>query len=561
MTPEEIELAESLVKKLASYEARNIQLELYYDSKQDLRDFNISIPPALQYVESVVGWPGTVVQVLEERLDLEGFIAPESFELEKIFRDNDLNNESSLGHLDALIYGTGFIIVGKGADGEPDPLITIESPRNMTGVYDMRLRRLTSALRIERDKVGRPKFATLYLPNETIYMEWVSGQPTEYDRDVHNLGRVPVVYLANNPRSGDPYGKTEITRAIRYYTDAAVRTILGSEVAREFYSAPQRYVLGADPDYFLDADGNALNPWSVYQGRILGVPLNEDGGKPEVGQFPANSTQPYFEQIKALAQMVAAEAAIPTSYLGFQTDNPASADAIRQMEARLVKRAERRQNQFGRAWIEVAKLALLIRDGSIPAEANLISPVWRDASTPTRAAAADETMKLIQSGVLLPDSEITYNRIGLSDSDKIVLKDEKRRTAATSLVGQLAEAARTAATAQPQAQPEAQQPAEDGDGFTVDFFRDISLGDIVEFEFGFGQVEHIMIGGTLGIEGSEFAIEATEQNPAIQVRLWLFDGGQWQATPQVYGTTYNSVTRLDALPDNPNDSAANTTGA
>jgi hypothetical protein len=444
MTPEEIELAESLVKKLASYEARNIQLELYYDAKQDLRDFNISIPPALQYVESVVGWPGTVVQVLEERLDLEGFIAPESFELDEIFRDNDLNNESSLGHLDALIYGTGFIIVGKGADGEPDPLITIESPRNMTGVYDMRLRRLTSALRIERDKIGRPKFATLYLPNETIYMEWVNGVPTEYDRDVHNLGRVPVVYLANNPRSGDPYGKTEITRAIRYYTDAAVRTILGSEVAREFYSAPQRYVLGADPDYFLDADGNALNPWSVYQGRILGVPLNEDGGKPEVGQFPANSTQPYFEQIKALAQMVAAEAAIPTSYLGFQTDNPASADAIRQMEARLVKRAERRQNQFGRAWIEVAKLALLIRDGSIPAEANLISPVWRDASTPTRAAAADETMKLIQSGVLLPDSEITYNRIGLSDSDKIVLKDEKRRAMATNLVGQLADAARAA---------------------------------------------------------------------------------------------------------------------
>ena len=444
LSPEEMQIAEALVKKLSSYELRNLELEKYYDAKQVLRDFNISIPPTLKHVESVVGWPGTVVSVLEERLDLEGFIAPESLGLDDVYRSNELGLESSLGHLDALIYGTGFIVVGKGASGEPDPLITIESPRNMTGNYDLRLRRLTSAIRVDRDKVGRPKFATLYLPNETIFMEWGNGVPIEVDRDVHNLGRVPVVYLANNPRSGDPYGKTEITRAVRYYTDAAVRTVLGSEVAREFYSAPQRYILGADPDYFMDSDGNPLNPWTVYQGRVLGVPLNEDGGMPQVGQFNGNSTLPYFEQIKALAQMVAAESAIPTSYLGFQTDNPASADAIRQMEARLVKRAERRQGQFGRAWVEVAKLALLIRDGSIPAEANTIAPIWRDASTPTRAAAADETMKLIQTGVLLPDSEITYNRIGLSDSDKRVLAEEKRKYNATSLVGQLADAARAA---------------------------------------------------------------------------------------------------------------------
>ena len=444
LSPEEMQIAEALVKKLSSHDLRNLELEKYYDAKQILRDFNISIPPTLKHVESVVGWPGTVVSVLEERLDLEGFLAPESLGLDEVYRNNELGLESSLGHLDALIYGTGFIVIGKGADGEPDPLITIESPRTMTGNYDLRLRRLTSAIRVDRDNAGRPKYATLYLPNETIFMEWGNGVPIELDRDVHNLGRVPVVYLANNPRSGDPYGKTEITRAVRYYTDAAVRTVLGSEVAREFYSAPQRYILGADPDYFMDSDGNPLNPWTVYQGRVLGVPLNEDGGMPQVGQFNGNSTLPYFEQIKALAQMVAAESAIPTSYLGFQTDNPASADAIRQMEARLVKRAERRQGQFGRAWVEVAKIALLIRDGSIPAEANTIAPIWRDASTPTRAAAADETMKLIQTGVLLPDSEITYNRIGLSDSDKRVLADEKRRYNATSLVGQLADAARAA---------------------------------------------------------------------------------------------------------------------
>jgi hypothetical protein len=192
----------------------------------------------------------------------------------------------------------------------------------------------------------------------------------------------------------------------------------------------------------MDSDGNKLNPWSVIQGRVLGVPFNDDDNvMPQVGQFSANSPSPYFDQIRAYAQLVAAETAIPASYLGYQTDNPTSADAIRQMEARLIKRAERRQKQFGRTWSEVAKLALLVRDGSIPAEAQNIRPIWRDASTPTRAAAADEAVKLISAGVLLPDSEITYNRIGLSDSDKAIIKQEKKLAQATSLIGNLAAAA------------------------------------------------------------------------------------------------------------------------
>jgi hypothetical protein len=172
------------------------------------------------------------------------------------------------------------------------------------------------------------------------------------------------------------------------------------------------------------------------------MPYNdEDGVMPTVGQFTANSPAPYFEQIRQYAQLIAAETAIPSSYLGFQTDNPSSADAIRQMEARLVKRAERRQRQFGRTWSEVAKLALLVRDGEIPADAMNIRPIWRDAATPTRAAAADEVSKLVATGVLPADSEIVLNRIGLSDSDKQVLKSERATFQTATILQNLATAA------------------------------------------------------------------------------------------------------------------------
>lgn len=445
LTTEELGLIQTLVKKLQHHDSKNRVLEHYYEGKNRLKDLNISIPPSLKLVDSVVGWAGTAVDVLEERLDLEGYIGADTLGLDTIFRQNELDLEASLGHKDALIYGTGFVFVGKGMEGEPDPLITIESPKKATAMYDIRSRRITAALLANRSENGDVVSGSLYLPDQTIYFDSYGRAYIEVARDVHNLGRVPVSPLINNPRSGDTNGKSEITKAVRSYTDSAMRTLLGAEVAREFYSSPQRFVLGAKEEIFQDADGNPLNPWSVIQGRVLGVPYNDDDGvMPQVGQFSANSPAPYFEQIRQYAQLIAAETAIPSSYLGFQTDNPSSADAIRQMEARLVKRAERRQRQFGRTWSEVAKLALLVRDGAIPAEASDIRPIWRDASTPTRAAAADETVKLIQAGVLTPDSEIVYNRIGLSDSDKQVLKAEKAATAAQSFVANLADAARAA---------------------------------------------------------------------------------------------------------------------
>jgi hypothetical protein len=440
LSNDEVRLLDYLTEKIKKHDPKNYVLQRYYEGRNKLKDLRISIPPQLTAVETVVGWAGTAVDVLEERLDLEGYLDPAELGINDIFRANELDLESSMGHKDALVFGTGFVTIGRGMDGEPDPLITIESPKKMTAIYDMRTRRLSAALLINRNETGTPISGTLYLPDQTIFLEYYNRAWLDVDRDVHNLGRVLVAQLPNNPRSGDPYGRTEITRAVRSLTDSAMRTLLGAEVAREFYSAPQRYILGADEDLFTDSDGNPLDAWSVYQGRILGVPANQDGQIPQVGQFSANDTRPYFEQIRAYAQLMSAESAIPASYLGFQTDNPASADAIRQMEARLIKRAERRQRQFGRTWGEVARLALLVRDGSIPAEASEIRPIWRDASTPTRAAAADEAVKLISAGVLLPDSEITYNRIGLSELDKKILRQEKEVAQATNLIANLAAA-------------------------------------------------------------------------------------------------------------------------
>src|SRR5690349_945955 len=365
---DERDLIDRMVARLQYFETANALKLAYYEGKQRVKQLGISVPPNLSRIEIAAGWAGTVVDVLEERLDWHGWRGDGSaYDLPSIHAANALDLDASKAHLDALIYGTAFAVVGSGDVGEPNPLITVHSPRAMTGLWNTRKRRLEHALSVvvaEGQVVG----ATLYSPDETATYERSSGGPWRVvDRDRHRLGRCLAVQLENRPRN-DTHGRSEISEAVRAHTDQAVRTLMAMEIHREFYQAPQRYALGVDAEDFQSADGTVRTGWETIMGRVWAIGRNEDGELPTVGQFTPASPQPYIEQVRTLAQLIAAEAAIPAHYLGFQTDNPASADAIRAGEARLVKRAERRQTAFGRSWLEVARLALLVRDRAVPVD-------------------------------------------------------------------------------------------------------------------------------------------------------------------------------------------------
>lgn len=421
-----------------------------YESKRNAEDLGIAIPTGMDHlINAVIGWPGTVVDVLEERLDFQGWTGAGDLNLGDVFDDNQLAVESGRGHLDSLIYGCGFETVGRGdvSVGEPQILVSVESTESCTVEWDYRLRRAKSGLSQTRDDKGVVQMETLYLPNETIRFERVRGELVVVDRDQHNLGRVPVVRTLNRDRASDVNGRSEITRAVEYYTYAALRTLTGLEVNREFYTSPKWAALNADPEVFgMSEDESAAENrkagFSATQGRLNVIPpqVDENGEPVEVKlhEFRPAPPTPYIDQVKLYSQLLAAESGMPAPYLGFVTDNPASADSIRQQEYRLVKRAERRQTSFGLAWREVAYLALLLRDGSVDPEAfRQVGVKWRDASTPTRAAAADEATKLIAAQVLPADSSVTYDRIGLSQQEQDQLERERQRSSVTDLISGL----------------------------------------------------------------------------------------------------------------------------
>lgn len=422
-----------LRNQFSMFRGENVRKANYYDGKQRLKDLGISLPPSMRSIDTVVGWPGTAVDVLEERLDFEGW---SDSQLDSVFQQNDLDVSAPTGHLDALIYGTGFVTVTSGRDGEPDVVVSVASPMSMTGTRDARTNRLSEAVHII-DNDDDTERAVLYRPDETVWLSsggrgWVVDEVDE-----HKLGRVMVAQMVNRPRASKSGGRSEITPAVRSYTDMALRTLVGAEVAREFYAVPQRFMMGAPESFFMDEDGNPRGAWDAMMGKILAIERDEDTGEiPTVGSFAANSTSPFFEQLRNLSQLLASETSIPPTYLGFVTDNPSSADAIRMSENRLVKRAERRQAMFGKAWTEVGRLALMVRDGrsydDLTDEELAIRPLWRDPSTPTRAAATDQVVKLVSIGV--PFGDYAMKLLGMSPQDKAMLERDKAASLRSALM-------------------------------------------------------------------------------------------------------------------------------
>lgn len=421
--------------------------DAYFNGEQLVRDLGISIPPQLKGLHTVIGWPRVGVESLEERLDLEALKwadGSDSSDLREIVDANDLLDESSLAHLDALIYGREYLSVGSGDDDDVPPLISVESPLDMTLLWDARTRTGRAALRECRTD-GLVQYGTdermlvLYLPDQTVTAEPdTSGGWKVVDRDMHGLGVVPVVRMANRQRTSDRVGRSEITPDVMSITDAACRRLMGIEVAAEFFGAPQRYILGASESAFQDAEGNTKSAWETYIGRMLALERDEDGQIPQVGAFPAHDPSGQTKIIDLYARIMASQFGLPPHMLGYTTDNPASADAIRSTEAKLVKRAERRSRRYGAAWQQAMRLALWVRDGEPPEKSRRIETVWRNPATPTVAAQADATVKLVQAGIIPGDSEVALEMAGLTEGQRQRVMADRRRSRGTSVLDRLA---------------------------------------------------------------------------------------------------------------------------
>ena len=420
-----------------------------------MQDLGISIPPSLSRLRTVIGWPRIGVDALSNRCRVEGFRYPDATDTDEdlwaIWQANNLDGEAQLAHLDSLIFGRSYLVVGPaGPDDATDglPLITAESPMNMTATWDARMRRCTAALQIyldtdfTSDMYGQ-EVAALYLPDKTITMgrENSNGVVAKWevvDSDTHEVGRVPVVRIANRQRIGDRDGKSEITPEWMNTTDSANRTLLGMEIGREFYAAPRRYVLGASEEAFQKPDGTTISAWEAYLNKVWAIERDEDGNVPTVGEFKTGDPSAYTQLIDEYAKIMSGEMGVPPHFLGvFSDGNPASADAIRSGYEELTIRATNKHIQFGEAWEEALRLALIIRGGSLPDGASRIETDWMDPAPTTPASTSGAIYQQVAGGMVPATSDVTLKRLGYSALERARLATDREKDQGAAFLAEL----------------------------------------------------------------------------------------------------------------------------
>lgn len=364
-----------LKNRLALKQSRVKMRYKYYEMKNGVRDFGSLIPPNMKWMSSTLGWCGKAVDSLADRLYFREF-QEDNFDLNTIFRMNNSDILFDSAVLSALIGSCCFIYISPDETGFPR--LQVIDGANATGVMDP----ITGLLKegyaiLERNKQGNPELEAYFIAGVTEYYRNNKLDGVVETKAEHPL-LVPIVY---RPDAVRPFGHSRISRACMDLMQGALRTIRRSEVSAEFYSFPQKYITG------LSNDAEEMDKWRATVSSFLTFTKDEDGETPKLGQFTQQSMSPYTEQLRTFAALFAGETGLTLDDLGFVTDNPSSAEAIKASHENLRLAARKAQRTFGSGFLNVGYVAACVRDDFAYKrnQLYLTTPTWEPVFEPDAA--------------------------------------------------------------------------------------------------------------------------------------------------------------------------------
>lgn len=394
---------EKLRKKLNEKKKRVEYKYKLYDSKYNDLDIGITIPVDIRNrYKSVLGWCTKAVDSLADRLIFKEF-SNDNFNLNEIFNLNNPDVFFDSAILSALIGSCCFVYISK--DEENRARLQIIEGNNATG----KINPITGLLEegyaiLDKDNKGKAILEAHFLKDRTdIYYKNDLIESYENKTGIPLL--VPIVY---RPDAVRPFGRSRITRACIYFQQHAKRTLERADVTAEFYSFPQKYIVG------LSQDIEPFEKWQATVSSFLQFTKDEDGDSPKLGQFTQQSMSPFTEQLRTLASAFAGETGLTLDDLGFVSDNPSSAEAIKASHETLRITARKAQRCFGSGFLNVGYVARCLED-DFPYKRNqfyLTKPKWYPIFEPdvsTLSSIGDAAIKINQA---VPEF---FNKDNLSD--------------------------------------------------------------------------------------------------------------------------------------------------
>lgn len=379
-----------LKNKLDSVQRRVLYRYRQYDMKYVDSELGLTIPPELraQY-RATLGWVAKAVDSMADRLVFREF-ANDNYDMNQIFQMNNPDTLFDSAILSALISSCSFIYISPGE--EDVPRLQVIDGANATGVIDP----ITGLLKegyavLERDDKGNPSLEAYFITGRTDYIQ--GGTVNSLTNTAPYPLLVPIIH---RPDAMRPFGRSRITRAGIYYQKYAKRTLERADITAEFYSFPQKYVLG------LSQDAEPLETWKATISSMLQFSKDDEGDAPKVGQFTTPSMSPFTEQLRTAAAGFAGETGLTLDDLGFVSDNPSSAEAIKASHETLRGAARKAQRNFGSGFLNVGYLSVCLRD-DVPYTRNQFYqtiPKWEPVFEPdasTLSLVGDGAIKINQA--------------------------------------------------------------------------------------------------------------------------------------------------------------------
>ncbi len=438
LTGEESKAFRKLVAQLAAKRAKNQLLSAYYDGHRAFKSLGIAVPRNLTNIRAAMGWPEKAVLALAQKHILEGFSlggSTDPFKVNELLEQNRFELDLGQAISAAYKHSVAFLTVTHGdvTAGEPEVIVQARDAEWSTALWDSHRREISAFLAVtSTDDSGQPNGIVLMLPGSTI----VGSRPAvkwRWDRRPGIPGRVLAEPLVHDPQLGRPFGRSRITREVRYLTDAAIRTMVRAEVSAEFFAAPQRYAIG------VDENGFDVGRWTATMGRLLALQTNEDGEMPQVDQFPQISMSPHLEHYRQLAQNFCAATGLPQAMVGIYADNPASAEAMQAAEARLAETAEYQWRVFKPALKRTVQNMVMLRDrlSEPPSESWKLEVNTRPARYVSPQAAADFTVKAVGAIPKIADTTEALRGLGYSDEQIKSMQSEWSRQGVSTRLEQI----------------------------------------------------------------------------------------------------------------------------
>jgi hypothetical protein len=393
----------------------------YYNAENSYVDFGISVPVKMMNSKPGIGWASRAVNTLSDRVVFDGF-ANDTFRINELFDEINAKRVLNKAKKDAHIAGVSFVAISETPNGVAlIPFTASEA----TGVIDDNTGLLSYGLAVlswtgddalAQSSVSEPKDYVVFTPEATtIYknkkIDSITKNPT---------GRTMLHALTHGATASQPLGRSRITKTVRRIIQEVARVKRRYEIAGEFYSTPQRYVLGTEQD-FTQEQKNKLDSTI---GKAWVFSKDDDGDKPEIGQLAQMSINQFEDNKKGLARDFCAETALTLRNLGYETVNPTSAESLSAMSDDLLLEARASQDEMGE---QIKQIAISIRltlnkSDKVPEDLENIKAAWRPIFQVDVGAAGDAVYKLIQAMPELAGSVQIYQMLGMGVREAESLK-------------------------------------------------------------------------------------------------------------------------------------------